>query len=258
MTKPLLPPDHPWADRIQIYDSLPSTNTFAKELAARGAPHGTAVLARAQTGGRGRMGRSFSSPEGQGMYLSVILRPGCQADALLHLTCAAAVAAVEAVERTAGIAPDIKWINDLILHGKKLGGILTELTVGGAGHVESAVVGIGINCLQQAFPPELQNIATSLRIAAGRCVPPDDLASAMLDSLYSISQRLFTDKAAIMASYRKRCITLGQDIRLFRGEEIRCGKALDLTEDGSLLVRFADGHTESVSSGEVSVRSAEN
>lgn len=254
MTKPLLPPEHPWADRILIFDSLPSSNTFAKELAAQGAAHGTAVVARAQTGGRGRMGRSFSSPEGQGVYLSLILRPNCKADALMHLTCAVAVAMVEAVEQVAGVAPDIKWINDLILHGKKLGGILTELSMGADGSVESAVVGIGINCLQEAFPGELETIATSLLMETGKHISPDTLAAAMLGSLHKMWDGIFSHKADIMAEYARRCITLGKEIRLIRGEEIRFGTALGLTESGSLTVRFPDGHTEDVDSGEVSVR----
>lgn len=245
----LLSPRQPWADRLHIFDSLPSTNTYLKALAAQGAPQGTAVLARTQTGGRGRMGRSFSSPEGQGVYLSVLLRPQCRAEALMHLTCAVAVAMTEAVYAAAGVLPDIKWVNDLILGGKKLGGILTELSIAPDGNVENAVVGVGINCLQTAFPPELMEIATSLRIFSGRAIQPDILAGCMLRSLYDMS----LDKK-IMAAYRDRCITLGKDILLIQGDVRRQGRALDVTEDGGLLVLFPDGHREVIASGEASVR----
>ena len=119
-----IPTECPWRDTLYWYDTIDSTNNRAKELAREGAPHGTVVTSGCQTAGRGRMGRSFHSPEGLGIYLSVILRPNCPPDQLMHLTSCAAVAMCDAVQKVSGLRPGIKWVNDLILNKKKLGGIL--------------------------------------------------------------------------------------------------------------------------------------
>ena len=116
-----LPPVHPGPDHVHWFDTIDSTNTYAKALAQSGAPQGTVVIADRQTGGRGRMGRSFSSPGGMGIYLSMILRPECEATELMHLTCAVAVAMCDAVEGVSGFRPQVKWINDLMAKGKKTG-----------------------------------------------------------------------------------------------------------------------------------------
>jgi len=250
-----IPAECPWRDTLYWYDSIDSTNLKARELAAAGAPQGTTVIAGQQTAGRGRMGRSFSSPEGMGVYLSLILRPACKPAQLMHLTCAVAVAVCHALERTAGIRPGIKWINDLVLEKRKLGGILTELSISPTtGLVDYAIVGIGINCLQETedFPQELQSIATSLRLATGKAIPPESVAAAMVEKLADMA--LFTQKAQIMDRYKANCITLGQDIQLLRADTIRYGKAVDLDENGSLIVEFPAGNREIISSGEASIR----
>ena len=245
----------PWRDTLYWYPVIDSTNTQAKRLAKDGAPHGTVLIAGSQTGGRGRMGRTFQSPDGAGVYLSVILRPNCPPQDLMHLTCAAGVAMVDAVESCSGIRPQVKWINDLVAGGKKLGGILTEMSVD-KGLVDYAVVGIGINCLQQEtdFPPEIAGLATSLALAAGTPIPPEKLAATMVKSLWDMSNRLFTEKVQIMSRYKAHCITLGKEIQVIRGDSIRPGKALDLDEDGCLIVAYPDSTLETVASGEVSVR----
>lgn len=245
----------PWRDTLYWYPETDSTNTQAKLLAAKGAPHGTVLIAGQQTGGRGRMGRTFLSPPGMGVYLSVILRPYCTPNELMHLTCAAGVAMVEAVKKASGIRPQIKWINDLVIGTKKLGGILTEMSVE-HGTVQYAVVGIGINCLQapEDFPPEIAEIATSLSQAAGYPVPSEKLAAAMVEALWHMDSMLLDEKAQIMASYRESCITLGHQVQVVRGDTIRKGCAVDLDEDGGLIVAYPDGSTEVVSSGEVSIR----
>ena len=158
-----LPGDHPWKSQLHYFESIESTNTHAKKLAQQGAPHGTVLLANTQTGGRGRMGRSFQSPPDSGIYMSVILRPKCLARELMHLTCATATAAVEAIVASTGFRPGIKWTNDLVSGKKKLGGILTELSANAQGEVDWVIVGIGINCTQKEddFHPEIRNIATS-------------------------------------------------------------------------------------------------
>ena len=247
----------PWRDTLYWYNSIDSTNTRAKELAQSGAPHGTLVLAGHQTAGRGRLGRSFSSEAGMGVYLSVILRPTCPPEKLMHLTCAVGVAVCQAIETVAGIRPGIKWINDLIANKKKLGGILTELAVDPAtGLVSYAVVGIGINCGQEKedFPEPLQDIATSLKMVTGKDISPAVMAAGMIEALWQMDQQLFSQKADIMASYKQNCITLGQDIMLNRADTVRYAKAVDIDENGSLLAQFPDGSTQWIQSGEASIR----
>ena len=203
------------------------------------------------------MGRTFQSPAGMDVYLSVILRPQCRPENLMHLTCAAAVAMCHAVETAAGIRPGIKWINDLVWNRKKLGGILTELSVDSrTGMTEYAIVGIGINCCQQEqdFPPELEAIATSLAMATGKEIVPAKLAAAMIFHLGQMDADLLVKKSQTMDFYRKHCITLGKEISVHRSEQVRYGKAMDLDSDGCLLVAFDDGKTESVNAGEVSIR----
>ena len=245
----------PWRDTLYWYDTIDSTNTQAKALAKDGAPAGTVLVAGNQTSGRGRMGRSFSSPEGMGVYFSVILRPDCKAEDLMHLTCAAAVAACKAVKSASGIFPGIKWINDLACGKEKLGGILTEMSVNTNGLVDWAVVGIGINCCQRKadFPKELQSMATSLLLQTGKPCPPTLLAARLTEALFEMNKMLL-NKPQIMDLYRQHCITLGQQILVVRGEETAYGVALDLDENGGLLVRFADGTEKIVNSGEVSIR----
>ena len=253
----LLPESFPWKSRIIWLDTIDSTNDRAKRLAAQGAENGTALIAGQQTGGRGRLGRSFLSPQGQGLYLSVILRPGCKPEDLMHLTCAAAVAACDAVEKAAGFRPRIKWTNDLVWNGKKLGGILTELSVcPKSGLVDYAVVGIGINCLQKAedFPSELQDIASSLSAVSKREVLPAALAAAMLCSLEDLYKKLLAKKLELMAIYRKDCITIGREIVLVTPTQKQYGTALSLDDNGGLKVAFADGEIRTVTAGEVSIR----
>ena len=247
----------PWQDSLLWFDVTDSTNLRAKELASQGAPHGTVLIADHQTGGRGRRGRSFHSPAGTGIYMSVILRPNCAPKDLMHLTCAAAVALAEAVEQVSGIRPGIKWTNDLVYGNRKLAGILTELGFTPKGTLDHAIIGIGINCCQAEsdFPEEIRDIAGSLYSVTG--TPPDraKLAAAIMDSLFRMDQRLFSGKAAIMTEYASLCITLGKEVSVVKADgNVRHGKALDIAEDGSLVVDFGSEGIEAVSSGEVSVR----
>ena len=248
-----LPAECPWRDTLHWFTSLNSTNELAKTMAKNGAPEGTVVLAGHQSAGKGRLGRSFASPEGMGIYLSLLLRPDCPAERLMHLTCAAAVAACDAVEEVCGIRPSIKWINDLILGKKKLGGILTELCVE-QGIVQYAVIGIGINCSQKTedFPEDIQNIAISLESFTGKPVNQAKLIGSLVSHLYKMNCRLFSWD--FMANYCRDCVTLGQEISIVRGDEISHGKAVGLDPQGGLIVAYADGSGEIVNSGEVSIR----
>ncbi len=249
-----LPGDHPWQKYLKYYNCLPSTNDTAKQLAMEGAPEGTVVVAAEQTAGRGRLGRTFYAPDGLGLYFSLILRPDCSPEKLMHLTCAAAVAVCNAVQDCTGVRPQIKWTNDLIIGNKKLGGILTELSV--HQKVDWVVLGIGINCghHKKDLPPEIRDMATSLLLSTKKTVSPAFLAACLIRRLYEMNQTLLTGKDAVIAAYRADCMTVGQQIVLIRGDEKRYGQALDVTNDGGLLVKFDDGKTETVQSGEVSVR----
>lgn len=247
-----LPSSHPWVNQLHCYDTLDSTNTRAKTLAQNGAPHGTCVFAKAQSQGRGRMGRSFSSPSGLGMYLSVVLRPHCPPAQLMNLTCAVGVAACEAVKQISGLEPGLKWINDLVVDGKKLGGILCELSIDPkTGDVDFAIVGIGVNCLQKPedFPPELQSLATSLLMQTGNAISPAALAAAMIDRL-SRMPLPFGD----MDQYRRLCVTLGKPVQVLQADHSYLAEAVSVDDAGALTVKTPDGQKKTVSSGEVSVR----
>ena len=252
-----LRPKHPWRDQLKWFDTVSSTNTLAKEMAAQGAPHGTVLIADQQTGGRGRLGRSFHSPEAAGLYMSVILRPQCPPTALMHLTCAVAVAVCDGIERAFGFRPGIKWINDLVVSGKKLGGILTELSIHpNTGLTDYAIIGIGINCTQRSeeFPEDIRSMACSAAMFAKKAVDRSRLAAALINELEEMSRRLLSDKEDIMARYRQDCVTIGSHVQVLSNGQAREATALDVDADGGLIVAFADGHTETVSCGEVSVR----
>lgn len=237
--------DHPWASLVRCADSTGSTNADVKALASAGAPEGTAVIAGQQREGRGRLGRSFFSPADSGLYLSVLLRPQRSAAELLDLTARAAVCAQRAIKAACGIEVDLKWVNDLFLNGKKVGGILTELT-GGAS--PAVTLGIGINCTQTAFPPELADIAGSLAGETGLAVDRAALAAALLRQFSGIFEIDW------LSDYRKSCITLGKQVRIISAQGEKDAFALDVTPAAALRVQYPDGSMEEIASGEVSVR----
>ena len=247
--------DHPWRSRVHWYDEIGSTNDIARQMVFDSCPSGTCILAGQQTNGHGRMGRSFSSPVGKGVYLSCILRPNCPPERLMHLTCATAVAAVEAVKDASGIDCGIKWTNDLVVGHRKLGGILTSLQLDPqTGLVSAAIIGIGINCLQKPddFPPEIRQIATSLSMHTDRC-DPAAVAAALIRQLHQMDGQL-QEKSVIMANYKTRCITLGREVSWMTGDMLRHGTALDLDTDGGLILQLSDGTVQTAAFGEVSIR----
>ena len=252
----ILPEAYPWKGHLQYVPSLNSTNDVLKSLARQGVPHGTAIIAGRQTGGKGRLGRSFHSPEGMGIYLSILLRPNCAPCQLMHLTCAVAVAMCNAVETVSGFRPGIKWTNDLVCGKLKLGGILTELGLSSYGSIEYAIIGIGINCRQQKgdFPEDIRDIAASVNMVTGNDIPPARLAAAMLEELWKMNAILLSEKESILEQYRRDCVTIGQKISVVRGGDARHGKALSVDNNGALMVQYDDGSRETVSSGEVSIR----
>lgn len=245
--------DHPWLDRITVLDTVDSTNTRAKALAVQGAPHGTVILSDHQTGGRGRLGRSFSSPKGKGVYLSVIFRYAVPPEQLMHSTCVVAEAARRAVLDAGGVRADIKWINDLVCGKKKLCGILTELVTTADGF--ALICGIGVNCSQlpEDFPPDVAPMATSLLQLTGHA-DRAAVAAALIHQLHLASLDLITNPAAWMQPYKAHCITLEQDVQLLQNDTVRLAHVDDMDDRGALLVTLADGTKETIFSGEVSVR----
>lgn len=252
----VLSPSYPWKEHLHWFDSIGSTNDEARILAKNGAPHGTVLIAGHQSGGHGRMGRSFHSPEGVGIYMTMILRPNCVPGELMHLTCATAVAMCDALEAAAGLRPGIKWTNDLVCGKRKLGGILTALGLTPKGMVDYAIIGIGINCYQKEedFPEEIRHMAGSLSMVTGREIHLAKVAASMMEALYRMDMCLLSGVDAMLDSYRQNCVTLHQDVVLVRGEEKRYGHAVDIDSSGALVVKFQDGSLEAVNSGEVSVR----
>lgn len=246
----------PWRNQLHWYPSIDSTNLAAKQMAVNGAPHGTVLIAGHQTAGRGRLGRSFQSPEGMGIYMSILLRPNCLPEKLMTLTCQTAVALCDAIEHITSLRPNIKWTNDIVYKKRKVSGILTELSVNAVtGLVDFAIIGIGINCNQKLedFPEDLQSFAGSLYMMQEVLYPHEIIIAEVLSVIFASLQNStdFTDQ---MNRYRADCITIGTDISLLRGEKIRHGHALDVDNQGALIVQFPDGSIESVNSGEVSVR----
>ena len=173
----------------------------------------------------------------------------------MHLTCAVGTAMCDALEKSAGVRPGIKWTNDLVCGTRKISGILVELLSDAQGKL-CVVIGIGVNCCQQLtdFPEALRDRASSLTMVTGREIDRPKVAAAMMEALADMDKNLLTGKETMLEQYRRDCVTLGKKISVVRGDEIRHGTALDIGGNGDLIVRFDDGHTEAVSSGEVSIR----
>ncbi|MDR0671020.1 MAG: biotin--[acetyl-CoA-carboxylase] ligase [Oscillospiraceae bacterium] len=240
---------------IAYHARVDSTNRAARQWALAGAPHGAAVVADEQTAGRGRFGRPFLSPPGAGLYLSLVLRPDWPPERLPLLTVFVAVAACDAIAAVAGRRPQVKWVNDLLMGGRKLAGILTELSLEGeSGRVDSAVVGIGLNCHAVPFPEDLAAKATSLEAETGRRICRAQLAAALLDRLFDMAGPRQPEHCANdLARYRTDCVTPGRRVSVSSPAGTRLGQALTVTDSGALTVRFDDGHTEDLPSGEVSL-----
>lgn len=244
---------HPWQTLVTAVPSVDSTNNACKRLAAEGAPDGTAILTGCQTAGKGRRGRTFVSPPG-GLYFSVILRPHAKPEALMHLTAMAAVAAARAVFAVSGVYPDIKWTNDLVLGGKKLCGILTEIGIEAESReVDYAVVGIGINCARVDLPPEVSAMSASLEAFTGQKPDRARLAAALVRSLCELEQALFTGKDAWLREFAAHCSPRRRQARS-GGDDVTYAHADGIDEEAALLVTYPDGTKAAVASGEVSVR----
>lgn len=241
---------------LRCMEEIDSTNSYLKREALEGAPHGTVAVANCQRAGRGRMTRSFLSPPDRGVYLSVLLRPQLPPQALLGATGMTAVAVCNAVERVSGVRPGIKWTNDLVLNGKKLCGILTELALEGeTGMTQSLVIGVGVNVshTREDFGPEVADMATSLALE-GCKVSRAALAAAMIGELYRLSDSLGGSLTQWVEAYRRDCVTLGRPVQLLWTQGRERAYALDVDDQFGLVVRRESGEVTTVRTGEVSVR----
>ena len=237
---------------MEIHAQLESTNNRAKELAAKGAAHGTTVIADSQTGGRGRMGRSFFSPGHSGIYMTVILRPEWAPEKAGLLTSLAAVAAARAVEKVSGADVKIKWVNDLYMGGRKICGILSEAGLGmEAGRLDWAVVGIGINTARMDFPEELKEIASSVGNETGTAPDRNRLIAEILNELEALYDGMET--GAFLEESRRRSNVIGREVTVIVNGKQYPARALDIDEEGRLVVETGEGQTR-LNYGEVSLK----
>lgn len=236
------------------FDHLPSTNTFVADLARHGVKEGVVVIADYQSEGRGRHGRSFYSPQGSGLYMSVLLRPQFQSDVAVRITTAAAVAVAEAIEQLTDQKAEIKWVNDIFLSGKKVGGILTEgaLTLEGKG-LDFAVLGIGVNIAmpQTGFPDEIKKIAGSLGVPAS-----SSFRNRLADKILYLFFQYYThlEDSPHFEAYRSRLCFFGKKIVVNQGNSSYDALACGLDTDFRLIVQKENGREAALSCGEISIK----
>ncbi len=239
-----LPEDSLFAGKVDVQSVVDSTNTRLKAAAAAGAPAGTVLIAEEQTGGRGTYGRSFASPKGEGLYLSAILRPKAPVEELLTLTGWIAVAVRDGIASASGAPAEIKWLNDIWLHGKKLVGILTELSfTGESGEPDYVVAGMGINLTQtEARFQEmgLQDIAISLG-GAGYPVNPNALALSILQALDQLVRDFPRERTQWLQRYREYCLTPGHKVSYEESGKTKIGTALSIDDRFALTIQPEDG-----------------
>ena len=231
---------------LRLYEETVSTNRDARAWLLSGAQHGDMIIALRQSGGRGRLGRSFISPKG-GLYMSLILKTSAAPGAVTTLC---AVAVHKAIRQLTGIETDIKWVNDLLLESKKICGILCENVFSGSQSL-GMIAGIGVNVFGNAFPKELHPIARSLYpVAASSPISMETLAEVIREEILSGLDQI----PAHIDAYRRHCITLNKDVFWTENGQTLTGRALDTTEDGALIIRLPDGKMHTVAFGEVSIR----
>ncbi|MBO4359419.1 MAG: biotin--[acetyl-CoA-carboxylase] ligase [Eubacteriaceae bacterium] len=241
---------------IEVHRCLTSTNTVLKKMAEDGIPEGKVVIALEQTAGRGRMGRSFYSPIGSGLYMSLLIRPDSDVRDMAAMTAFTAVCVSRTIEEICGISTCIKWVNDVMMGGRKICGILTEGAVESeSGRLGYAVIGIGINIdiPSGGFPEEIVETAGSLYRSSPGNMLSCRLAAGILDRIMDVYRS--DDRRDCLDEYRRRMYLLGRRINIMNGGKIRAeATAVDVADDLGLIVRYDDGTTEKLSSGEVSVR----
>lgn len=239
---------------IRFFESLPSTNSIAADLAAQGEGSGLIVVADNQTAGRGRLSRSWASPAGVNIYMSVILRPDMPPKDATILTLLAGVAAASALRERTGVDIRLKWPNDLLVGSKKLGGILTEMRAI-PDRIQFAVIGIGINVNYPvaSMPADIRTLATSLADEAGTPFSRSGVLSELIKSLDAWLTILSTQgKMPIITEWRRLSCTIGKTVSVQQGNMTVSGVAEDVDDEGFLLVRQSDGTLCSVYAGDVS------
>lgn len=243
------------AENILVYSTLLSTSHTAKQLALEGAKHGTIIIANEQTGGRGRMGRSFFSPKDGGLYMSLILRPEISLDSSTLITSAAAVAVCRTLEKTTGVKAGIKWVNDIYCNGKKICGILTEAIMDfESNSISAIVIGIGINVstARGEFPKELEKKAESLIHVTERPLSRNRIAGVLINEVLWILKELGSEE--LIQEYKSRSIVLGKEIEVLYNQQSRKAMVLDIDERGGLLVEYENQEKQVLTSGEISIR----
>ena len=242
-------------DKIAVFDEIDSTNNKARAMALEGAPHGTVIFADSQTAGRGRLGRTFVSPPGSGIYMSAILRPSADIGKAMLITTAAAAAVCRAVRGVTGADAGIKWVNDIYIGEKKICGILTEaMTDFESGGLESVIVGIGINFRRSAdqYPDDVLERITWIYDENKPKVSRNQLAAAVMDEVLRLCDDL--DNKSFLDYYREHAIMLDKDVVCIRGNERWNAHTVDIDDQGGLIIRTPDGKLQTLSSGEISVR----
>ena len=240
---------------IRVFQETSSTNDVIEKLARDGVAEGVVVFAESQTKGRGRLGRKWLSPPRKGLWFSVLLRPNLRPQAATQLTVVAATALARAIRRQTGLTPQIKWPNDILLGGKKLAGILTELSAE-LDHIKYVIIGIGVDVNVGAadFPPDIRKLATSLKIEAGQTISRPDLAAAVLQELDADYRRICAGQfEAVAAEWEQQCVTLGRNVLINLGDRQIQGRAESLDAEGALLVRTQHGRLERIIGGDVTL-----
>jgi BirA family transcriptional regulator, biotin operon repressor / biotin---[acetyl-CoA-carboxylase] ligase len=242
-------------NNIVHFDTIDSTNTKAKELASKGAQDGTIVISEEQTIGRGRFDRRWCSPKYKGIWMSIILRPNIDPINASTITLIGAAAVFNALQDI-GIKAEIKWPNDIILNNKKICGILTEMS-SELNQINYLVIGIGINIniSYEEFPKELQEIATSLRVEKGQCFSRQEITAAILNHFEKLYEEFIIEgnlKTTIEIC-KKNSFLIGKEIQLLNRGELKAAKAVDINEDGLLVIEHKNGSIEKVISGEVTL-----
>lgn len=241
---------------VRFFKETTSTNAVAMSLAAEGAPEGTLVAADSQTSGKGRLGRQWASPEGRNLYFSIVLRPAIPPSKAYLVTVMSSVALTAVIRREFGVAAGIKWPNDLLVNGRKLAGVLTEMKAE-TDRVESVVLGVGINVnwRNEDMPGEIRTIATSLSDSAGREISRLDLLAWFLEEmerLYCGAQEMGFDASCLMEDWRGYSCTLGRAVRIRVFGKVLEGIAENVDDDGRLLVNTGKG-IEVVSAGDLEI-----
>jgi BirA family biotin operon repressor/biotin-[acetyl-CoA-carboxylase] ligase len=241
--------------KLKVLDTVTSTNDLAKAETLGATP--LAIIANRQSGGRGRLGRTFESPGGTGLYLTIGLTPDFAIDKALYVTMASAVATCRAIEKVCGVNPKIKWVNDIFYRHKKVCGILTEAQTNfETGKIDSLIIGIGVNCFPGSFPEEIKNIAGPISDDPGS-FSRSDLAAEIINETMAVLEDM--EEKHFFIDYRSKCFILGKKIKVHPNYDDKgtLAYAVDIDDDGGLVVKYLqgpkNGEIETLHTGEISI-----